>query len=93
MAIGIMIVQAVKISMRLYNFMIFSVLKAGGDSKIISLLDSGIMWSVGIPLAFLCVNVLHIHNIALVFLIVQLEQLVRMIIGMKRFFPEYGQKI
>lgn len=86
MAIGIMVVQAVKISMRLYNFMIFSVLKAGGDSKIISLLDSGIMWSVGIPLAFLCVNVLHIHNIALVFLIVQLEQLVRMIIGMKRFF-------
>lgn len=86
LAIGIMIVQAIKISMRLYNFMIFSVLRAGGDSKIISLLDSGIMWTIGIPLAFLCVNVFHMQNIALVFLIVQLEQFLRMIIGMKRFF-------
>lgn len=86
LAIWLMVVQAVKISMRLYNFMIFSVLRAGGDSKIISLLDSGIMWTVGIPLAFLCVNGFHIENIALVFLIVQLEQLIRMVIGMKRFF-------
>lgn len=78
-------VFAVKISMRLFNFMIFSVLRAGGDSKIISLLDAGIMWVIGIPLAFLCVNVLHLDDIALVFLIVQLEQLVRLIIGMKRF--------
>lgn len=85
LAVLIMYVQAVKISMRLFNFMIFSVLRAGGDSKIISLLDSGIMWTIGIPLAFLCVNFFHIENIALVFLIVQLEQLIRMVIGMKRF--------
>lgn len=78
-------VFAVRISMRLFNFMIFSVLRAGGDSKIISLLDAGIMWTIGIPLAFICVHVFHLENIALVFLIVQLEQLVRLIIGMKRF--------
>lgn len=77
-------VFAVKISMRLFNFMIFSVLRAGGDSKIISLLDSGVMWVVGLPLAFICVNVFGIQNIALVFLITQLEQLVRLVWGMKR---------
>ncbi len=85
LAVYIMYVQAIKISMRLFNFMIFSVLRAGGDSKIISLLDSGIMWTIGIPLAFFSVHVLQINNIALVFLIIQIEQLVRMLIGMKRF--------
>lgn len=86
LAVSIMYVQAIKISMRLFNFMIFSVLRAGGDSKIISLLDSGIMWTVGIPLAFLSVHAFHIEHIALVFLIAQLEQLIRMCIGMKRFY-------
>ncbi len=85
LAVYMMYVQAIKISMRLFNFMIFSVLRAGGDSKIISLLDSGIMWTVGLPLAFFSVHVLHINNIALVFLIVQLEQLIRMLIGIRRF--------
>ena len=81
----LVIVFAVKISMRLFNFMIFSVLRAGGDAKIISVLDSGIMWCIGIPLAFICVNWFHMNDIALVFLVVQLEQLVRLVIGMKRF--------
>lgn len=86
MAILVVYANALKLSMRLYNFMIFSILRSGGDSKYISLLDSGIMWTIGIPLAFICVNVLHIEHIALVFAIVQLEQLVRMILGMKRFY-------
>lgn len=77
-------VFSIKVSMRLFNFMIFSIIRSGGDSKIISILDCGIMWIVGIPLAFICVNLLGINNIALVLLIVQLEQLVRVVIGMKR---------
>ncbi len=83
-AFWIVRVFALRISMRLFNFMIFSILRSGGDSKIISLLDCGIMWLVGIPIAFLGVNVFKLDSIALVLLAVQVEQLIRMIVGLKR---------
>jgi putative MATE family efflux protein len=84
LAVLIVYVFAVKASMRLYNFMIFCILRAGGDSRVIALLDSGLEWLVGLPCAFFCVHVLHMESIALVLLITQLEQLVRLIFGMKR---------
>ncbi len=83
LAVLIVYVFAVKSSMRLYNFMIFCVLRSGGDAKIIQFLDSGLEWAVGLPLAFLSVH-FGIGNIALVLLITQAEQLVRLILGMKR---------
>ena len=83
-AVWIVRVFSIRLSMRLFNFMIFSILRSGCDSKIISLLDFGIMWVVGIPLAFISINILGLQNIALVLLIVQAEQLIRMIIGLKR---------
>ncbi len=79
-----MYVFAIKISMRLFNFIIFSILRSGGDTKIIQFLDSGLLYIVGLTLAFGCVNILHINDIVLVLLITQLEQLVRMIFGLKR---------
>ena len=84
LAVVIVDVFAVKASMRLYNFMIFSILRSGGDSQIIQFLDSGLEWAVGLPCAFICVNFLHMENIALVLLITQLEQLVRLFFGMLR---------
>ena len=83
-AIRIVRVFAVKASMRLYNFMIFCILRSGGDAKIIQFLDSGLEWLVGLPCAFLCVKALHMTDIALVLLITQLEQLVRLVLGMRR---------
>lgn len=83
-AVRIVHVFAVKASMRLYNFMIFCILRAGGDAKIIQLLDSGLEWAVGVPLAFLCVDAWGMTDIALVLLVTQIEQLVRLILGMKR---------
>lgn len=84
LAVMIVYVFAVKASMRLFNFMIFCILRSGGDARIIQFLDSGLEWLVGLPCAFFCVNVLHMDNIALVLLITQLEQLVRFIFGMRR---------
>lgn len=84
LAIKMMYVFAIKISMRLFNFIIFSILRSGGDTKIIQFLDSGLLYIVGLTLAFGCVNILHINDIVLVLLITQLEQLVRMIFGLKR---------
>ncbi len=85
-AILIVRVFAVRLSLRLFNVIIFASLRAGGDSKFLAFLDSGILWLVGLPTAFFCVSVLHIQSIALVFLLVQVEQLVRVVVGLRRYF-------
>lgn len=82
LAVQIVWVFAVKVSMRLFNFVIFSILRAGGESKVIQVLDSGILWAIGLPSAFLCVNYFKMDSIVLVLLITQLEQLVRLFFGM-----------
>lgn len=84
-AIWIVRAFAVKISLRLFNTLVFASMRAGGESKVLMLLDSGITWSIGIPMAFVAVHLLHIQEIALVFLFVQIEALVRVIIGMRLF--------
>ena len=84
MAVLVVYAFAVKASLRLYNYMIFCILRSGGDSAVIPLLDSGLEWLVGIPLAFLSVKVFGITSIALVLLITQAEQLVRFIFGIRR---------
>lgn len=78
-------VFALRIALRFFIVIVFSSLRAGGDSKVLTLLDSGLMWSVGIPLAFISVHIFQIQSIAIVFLICQLEQVVRVYFGIKRY--------
>ncbi|MCD7839677.1 MAG: MATE family efflux transporter [Erysipelotrichaceae bacterium] len=78
-------VFALKIALRFFVVIIFASLRAGGDLTALTLLDSGMMWGIGIPLAFISVYVFHIDSIALVFMICQLEQIMRVILGMKRY--------
>ena len=92
LAVQIVYVFAVKVSMRLFNFVIFSILRAGGESRIVQRLDSGILWAVGLPCAFLCVNVFGMTSIVLVLLICQLEQLVRLVFGMKEVLSDRWAK-
>ena len=84
-AILIVKVFALRIALRFFIVIVFSSLRAGGDSKVLTLLDSGLMWSVGIPLAFISVHIFQIQSIAIVFLICQLEQIVRVYFGIKRY--------
>lgn len=84
-AVRIVRVFSLKISLRLFIVIVFGALRAGGDSKVLTLLDSGILWTIGLPAAFLCVKVLGIKDIALVFVIIQIEQVVRMILGLIRY--------
>lgn len=84
-AIIIVKVFAFRIALRFFIVIIFSSLRAGGDSIVLMLLDSGLMYVVGIPLAFLSVHILEIQSIAIVFLLCQLEQVVRLLLGMKRY--------
>ena len=84
-AIAIVKVFSLKIALRMFIVIVFSSLRAGGDSKILAILDSGFMWLIGIPLAFISVHLFHIQSIALVFFICQLEQVIRVYFGMKRY--------
>ena len=84
-AVGVVRASAVRIAFRLVIVVIFSCLRAGGDSRFLMFLDAGVMWAVGIPLAFFLVNGLGLTNFTLIFLLVQTEQLVRMLIGLQRF--------
>lgn len=80
----ILYVFALRLAFRLFNFMIFSVLRAGGDSKIISILDSGILYVVALPCAMLAVG-FNIQSITLVYGLSQLEQVVRFFFGIRRY--------
>lgn len=81
---NILYVFALKLFIRMFTYMIFSTLKAGGDSKILNLYDSGFMYMIGLPLAFLGAY-FGIKNIALLVLLVQIEQVVRLIFSLRRF--------
>ena len=48
-------------------------------------LDCGLLWLVGVPLAFAGVTVFGIQTIGGLFALIQIEQLVRMCIGFARY--------
>lgn len=80
----ILMAYALKICLRLFNSIIFGLLRAGGDTRYLAFLDSGILYLVGIPLAFLCVTYFHFDIITTI-LIVQTEQAVRIFLAYKRY--------
>lgn len=76
---------AVRVAFRLFNVIFMSTLRAGGDSLFLMFLDCGLLWLVGVPLAFFGVYGLQITTIAGLFALIQLEQLVRVGIGYARY--------
>lgn len=81
---GLLIAYSIKILLRTVNYVMFCTLKAGGDTKIYNILDSGIMFAVGIPIAFVSAY-LGASNIILVVLLCQIEQLIRLFFTLKRY--------
>ncbi|MBQ1477867.1 MAG: MATE family efflux transporter [Erysipelotrichaceae bacterium] len=81
---GLMYVLSVKVFLRTFNYLLMSTLKAGGDSKILNLLDSGIMYGVGVTLSFASVY-LGITSIVTVLAIAQAEQVVRLVFAVLRY--------
>ncbi len=77
-------VYGFKAFLRVFTFVMFCTLKAGGDSKIYNLLDSGIMYAVGLPIAFLGVW-LGMKDIVALVLLCQIEQIVRFFLTLKRY--------
>lgn len=69
----------------MFNVIIMSSLRAGGDSLFLMFLDGGVMWLVGLPIAYLSILVFGIESYALLFIIIQVEQLARLLIGLVRY--------
>lgn len=80
----ILVAYALKFALRLFNAFIFGLLRAGGDTKVLAILDSVILYVVGIPLAFACVYVFKLGVVETI-IIIQLEQVVRIILAFKRY--------
>ena len=85
MSIAIVRVSAFRIALRMIVVVIFSSLRAGGDSKMLAVLDCGIVWLVGIPLIYGMISVLHMTNFPLIYFLAQFELAARILIGMRRF--------
>lgn len=81
---NILYVYALKLFIRTFTYMMFSTLKAGGDSKVINLYDSGFTFIIGLPLAFIGAY-LGVKDIALLVLLVQIEQIIRFIFVLRRY--------
>lgn len=84
LAVSIIQVLSLRVAFRLFNVIIFAALRSGGDSKFLAFLDSGILWIFGIGTTYLLIYGLNVSNIVIVILISQIEQLVRLIIGLAR---------
>jgi Na+-driven multidrug efflux pump len=82
---GVVRVASIRISTRLIIVVIFSALRAGGDSRFLMVLDSGIMWAVGIPSVYLMISVFGMTDFVVIFLLAEIEQFVRIAAGMKRY--------
>ena len=83
---------AIRIAFRMFNVIIMSSLRAGGDSFFLMMLDGGVMWLVGIPLAYIAVLFMGVKNVATLFIICQIEQVIRLFLGMARYKKGYWLK-
>ncbi|MGE5678672.1 MAG: MATE family efflux transporter [Pseudomonadota bacterium] len=69
---------------KVFNYInVVGILRSGGDTTFCLLLDTGGVWLIGIPIAFIGGLVLHLP-IYIVYGLVQIEEIVKLIIGIPR---------
>lgn len=74
-----------RIATRIFNVIFLSALRAGGDSMFLMFLDCGLVWLVGLPVAYGSILLLGITSLPWVYVLVQTEQVVRLILGIWRY--------
>lgn len=87
-AAKLLIVYAVFLTAKVFNFInIVGILRSGGDTRYTLLLDSGGVWLLAVPLAFLggLVWRLPIH---IVVALVSSEELFKMVLGLRRLYSK-----
>ncbi len=85
---NILLIISLLLWLRVSNLILFiGIFRSGGDTKIAFLMDAGMIWMVGVPLALVAAFVLHLP-IHWVYLFVMTEELCKWAIGMARFFSK-----
>ncbi len=80
----VLMVFAIGLTFRFINIInIVGVFRAGGDTKYAMILELGVLWTVGVLGTFIAVKVFH-APLLIVAIIVQLEEAVKVLIGMFR---------
>ena len=74
-----------RIATRIFNVVFLCALRAGGDSMFLMFLDCGIVWLAGLPIAYGSILLLGITSLPWVYVLVQIEQVVRLILGIWRY--------
>ena len=82
----LMMVCAVRITLKMYANILLAVFRAGGRTKFVMVLDCLVMWLVGIPIAIIGYNVFKVDNIAILYLVMQLEAAIRISVGLHEYF-------
>jgi len=84
----ILIIKAGTLSFRALNMiLLIGILRSGGDTRFAFLIDAGSIWVIGVPLAFFGAFGLGLP-IHWVYLMVLTGDLVKMLLGLKRFFSQ-----
>jgi Na+-driven multidrug efflux pump len=78
-------VMAFTLWIRMSNMVTYvGILRSGGDTRFAFLMDVGIMWMVGVPLAFLGAFVIELP-VYWVYLLILTEEMIKWVIGLYRF--------
>lgn len=84
----ILYINAGTLPIRALNLiLLIGILRSGGDTRFAFLIDAGFVWAVGVPLAFFGAFGLGLP-IHWVYLMVLTNELVKMLLGLKRFFSQ-----
>ncbi len=85
---NILIVLACTLPIRSSNLlMLIGILRSGGDTRYAFFIDAGAIWGIGVPLAFIGAFVLHLP-VHWVYLMVMTEEVVKLSLGLRRFFSQ-----
>ncbi|MCJ7716894.1 MAG: MATE family efflux transporter, partial [Anaerolineales bacterium] len=84
----LMIIMAAFLPIRSLNLIILiGILRSGGDTRYAFFIDAGSVWAIGVPLVFLGAFVLN-FPIYLVYLMVMTEEVIKLCLGLYRFFSQ-----
>jgi Na+-driven multidrug efflux pump len=80
--------MALSLPVRSLNLiLLIGILRSGGDTKIAFFIDAGSVWVVGVPMAFIGAFVLNLP-IYWVYLMVLSDEVVKLCLGLYRFFSQ-----
>jgi len=81
----VLVIISLLLWLRASNLILFvGIFRSGGDTRFALLLDAGIIWAIGVPLAVAGAFLFHLP-VYLVYLLVMTEELTKWLLGMRRF--------